>query len=229
MDNRRFASRRQGYWVYESRRQLIDSMSDLEALCKCFGMRMPLCSSLHTGTSGLAFHSAQPTAIAILTAPASHNAADIPTLLRLSHPPIMPPRSRVTAEATRLFLLTLSFASMCGSLIRSQNRLVNTVVGTSLIPRILLVTICPPLWNARNAMGSNSMKWTPEESSSWNPEGEGTTCRWTNAAAMNIRMAWRKNEAASVSRRSGWVCRERAKKKQPIRKKTMAVKDLSQL
>jgi hypothetical protein len=48
------------------------------------------CSYLQTETSALAFQNDQLKAIATLAAPASHNAADLPTLLRLSHPPMMP-------------------------------------------------------------------------------------------------------------------------------------------
>jgi hypothetical protein len=125
---------------------------------------------------------------------------------------MIPPISSVTADATRRFLFTLSLASICGSLIRSQNKLVNTVVGTSLIPNVRLVTICPPLWNARNPMGRSSMNPTFEWSSSWYPAGEGTTCRCTSAAATKIRIAWKRKEPASVKRRWGCMRRVWAKK-----------------
>lgn len=168
--------------------------------------------SPQTGTSSFAFHNAHPTAMATLTAPANHSAADIPTLLLLNHPPIIPPRSSVTADATRRFLFTLFRANICGSLIRSQNKLVNTVVGTSLIPRVRLVTICPPLWNARKPIGSNSMNPTFPGSSSEYPVGDGTTCRCTSAAATKIRIACTRKEAASVKRRWGCMRRDCAKK-----------------
>lgn len=94
-----------------------------------------------TGTTPFSFHVANPTAITTLTAPANHNAVDIPTFPLLVQPPIIPPKSKVATEAMRRFLFTFSLASKCGSETRSQYKLVRTVVGTSFNPSSLLVTI----------------------------------------------------------------------------------------
>lgn len=104
-----------------------------------FLQQLPRCSQ--TGTTSFSFHIANPTAITTFTAPAIHNAVDIPTFSLLVQPPMIPPSSKVTTEAMRRFLLTFSLASKCGSETRSQYREVKTVVGTSLSPRSRDVTI----------------------------------------------------------------------------------------
>jgi len=45
---------------------------------------------------------------------------------------------------------------------------------------------------------------------------------------MKIRVPWSRKERQRVRRRRGWKWRVRAKNEQPRRKKTMAVRDLSQ-
>ena len=106
------------------------------------------------------FHIDQLRAIPNLIAAAIHRATDMPAVLLLIHPPTIPPSSIIIIAATLRFLLTLSFFKNFGSLARSQYTLVSTVVGTSLKPSNLEVTICPPDWNARKPRGSNSRKFT---------------------------------------------------------------------
>jgi hypothetical protein len=140
-------------------------------------------------TTPLAFHTDQLKAMEIFIAPPNHKALDRRALLRLSHPPAIPPMRNVMTAPTLRFLLTFFFkgASSFGSEARSQYTLVNTVVGTSLNPSNRDVTICPPDWKAKRASGTNSMNETVEPVSVTTPSGCGTTPPETNAAATNMR------------------------------------------
>lgn len=134
----------------------------------------------------LAFQTDQLIAMAIFIAPPTHKALDIPALLLLSHPPAISPMRKVTTAPTLRFLLMLFFkgANNFGSEARSQYTLVKTVVGTSLNPSNLDVTICPPDWKAKKAKGNSSIKETSV--SIITPLGCGTTWPSTKAAATNM-------------------------------------------
>jgi len=176
------------------------------------------------------FQSNQLIATTILIEPASHNTVDIPTELRLSQPPTRPPVKIITTLAALRFLFTFldNGAQSFGSEARSQYTLVRTVVGISLKPRSLLVTIWPPLWNASNDSAIISMKWVSDPCSVRIPLGSGTTRPWTKAAATKMQRLCIRNESERVPLFFAPICLDDAKKKQPVRKNRTEINDLSQ-
>jgi hypothetical protein len=152
----------------------------------------------------------------------------MPALLLLIQPPAIPPISIASTAAALLFLFTLFLSNIFGSLAKSQYTLVKTVVGTSLKPNNRLVTICPPLWKAKNPNGNNSRKLTSKVFSVTRPCGSGTTWDCTREAAMMMQMDWSRKEVASVPRALGEMRRVFANVKQPRRKQAIETRDLSQ-
>ena len=186
-----------------------------------------LCPPLYTSICCLGFHIDQEQAIPSLIAAAIHRLIDSPAELLLIHPPAIPPIKIINTAPTLRFLFTLSAFNIFGSLAKSQYTLVKTVVGTSLNPSSLDVTICPPDWKARKPSGSNSMKFTVPLCVT-TPCGSGATCACTRAAAMTIQIDWRRKDTPRVPRALGFMSRVFAKNRQPIRNQNMELRDLAQ-
>ena len=182
---------------------------------------------LYNSIGCLGFHTDQEQAIPSLIAAAIHKLTDSPAELLLIHPPAIPPIKIISTAPSLRFLLTLSAFKIFGSLAKSQYTLVNTVVGTSLKPRSLDVTICPPDWNARKPSGINSMKLISPFCVT-TPWGSGTTCACTRAAATIMHIDWRRKDTPRVPRALGFMSRVFAKVKQPSRKKNMEMRDFAQ-
>ncbi|GAB1314656.1 hypothetical protein MFIFM68171_04866 [Madurella fahalii] len=84
----------------------------------------------------------------------------MPPLLLCTQPPEIPPTNDMATAANRLFrFLSAQIPpfdeNSNGSLNKSQYKLVNTFVGTSLYPNVLLATIWPPNRNANNTRGAS--------------------------------------------------------------------------
>ena len=176
-----------------------------------------------------------------LIPPASHSAVLMPAELRCSHPPTTPPATSNKIDAIRLFRFKFfdSGARSSGSENRSQYKLVSTFVGTSLIPSTLLMTICPPNWNASSASGIrlkalSSPSVLTLRSSSVSVVGrslmpkDGTAPVCASAAATKMRHACRIKDADSVALRRGCRCRDLEKMKHPAQKATMETRARSQ-
>jgi len=153
--------------------------------------------------------------------PAAIQSADgMPPLVVLSQPPMIAPKSKRTAAANLRFRFQLSFSptNSFSSFPKSQYTLVKTVVGISLSPSCLAVTLCMPAWKLSIGRGTRVMNGSLPS-----PTIPGTTPPWTRAAAVTINTVCRKNDEASVRRFSGDkkpVVLEQ--KKLPTKKKTMA-------
>ena len=146
---------------------------------------------------GSSFHTTQATAIAPLIPAANQIAVGIPLLVLLNHPPIIPPSNIATTLNTRLFLCQFSLnpANNLGSFPKSQKQLVNTVVGISLNPNCLAVTLCMPAWKLSIGSGTSVIQGSFSAPSPPNSM-PGTTALCTNAAAVRRRAHCKLKERA---------------------------------
>ena len=151
----------------------------------------------------------------------------LPVALPIYPPTMAPTKMQVKASAL-LFLLALLFsgAARFGSEAMSQSMDVRTTLGISDTPNALLPMICPAAWKLSNEIGISSFHTISALTTSSAPF---TTPACIMVATTKIITDCSANDVTSVARRSGPEYRaRREKKKQPMQKQAMDVKDLAQ-
>lgn len=168
------------------------------------------------------------TTIAALIPPATHRAVCICPVTFDSHPPATAPANMLKKANARRLRLTFAVRgrAISGSDAKSHKTLVTTTVGISLRLRARLPTICPADWKLKNPIAISCFQsislgiWSNLPSIIPAP---------TMAAVMSIRRACRTKELTRVVRRSGpRNLLSREKKREPMMKQTIEVKDLTQ-
>lgn len=168
------------------------------------------------------------TTTAALIPPATHKAVCICPVTLDSHPPATAPANiPKNANARRL---RLTFAArgriISGSDAKSHKTLVTTTVGISLRLRARLPTICPADWKLKSPMAISCF-----QSISLGMSSNFPSIRFASitAAVRSIKKACKTKELTRVVRRSGpRNLLSREKKREPMMKHAIDVKDLTQ-
>lgn len=143
------------------------------------------------------------------TAVAIHNAPSNPTELFVRAPPTVAPTKSITALMNLLLRSGSSnnpAVSRCGSLIKSQYRLVKTTVGMALYFSTRLATTCPALWKASSAIGHSSIHSKVPRSPSFPGRAVfslETTPEEMRAVVTIIKTVCRRNDDMTTHRLSG--------------------------